>query len=180
MPEPFPLSPGIRALPDTAASRARADAVGLRRITNQTRDAPANVRGPDTFPLCCARRRRKFLLDPRTFRHELSYSRLSQRPRCPRLEPDAAPLMIPRNPPEFPAERSLPRPWTQRRVRIRCRFVPPRFCRCLLSALSHGGHLQSRRDVLQQVPLVHDVGEVGRAETRPPDARTSAHYSAPN
>src|SRR5881392_3020123 len=179
MPEPFPRSPGIRALPDTAASRSPPDAVGLRRITNQTRDAPANVRRPDTLPLRRARRRRKFLLNPRAFRHELSYSRLSQRPRRPRLEPDAAPLMIPRNPPELPAERSLPRSGTQRRVRIRCRFLPPRFCRCLL-ALSHGGHLQSRRDVLQQVPLVDDVGEVGRAETRPPDARTSAHYSAPN
>jgi hypothetical protein len=34
------------------------------------------------------------------------------------LEPDAAPLMIPRDSPEFPAERSLPRSWTQRRLRI--------------------------------------------------------------
>ena len=180
MPEPFPRSPSIRALPDTAASRARPDAVGVRRITNQTRDAPANVRRPDTFPLRRARRRRKFLFDPRAFRHEPSYSRLSQRPRGPRLEPDAAPLMIPRNPPEFPAERSLPRSWTQRRLRIPRRFLPPRFCRCILSALSHGGHLQSRRDVLQHVPLVHQGGEVGRAEARPTDVRTSAPCLTPN
>ncbi len=158
MPEPFPRSPGIRALPDTAASRARPDAVGFRQIANQTRDAPAHVRRPDTFPLRRARRRRKFLLDPRAFRHEPSHSRLSKGPRRARLEPDAAPFMILRNPPEFPAKRSLSRSWTQRRLRIRRGLLPPRLCRCLLSALSHGGHLQSRSDALQRVPLVHDRG----------------------
>src|SRR5437764_14567101 len=98
-PAPFPRSPSIRALPDTAASRARPDAVGLRRITNQTRDAPANVRRRDIFTLRRPPRRRKFLLHPRAPTHELPYSPLSQPPPPPRLTPHAAPLKTPRSPP---------------------------------------------------------------------------------
>src|SRR6476646_4222891 len=94
MPEPFPGSPGVGALPDTAARRARPDGIGLRRITNQKRDASAHVRRPDTLPLRCAPRRLKFFVAPLAFRYELSHARLSQRPRRPRLEPDAAPFMI--------------------------------------------------------------------------------------
>src|SRR5262249_32332854 len=170
----------ICALPDTAAGCTRPDAVRLRRITNKTRDAPTHVRRPDTFPLRRSRRGRESLLNPRAFRHELSYSRLSVRPCRPRLEPDAAPFMIPRDFPEFPAERSLSRSGTQRRVRIRRRFLPPRFCPCLFSSLSHGGHLQCLRNMLQHVSFVHDRGEVGHAGARPSGARTSAPYSAPN
>src|SRR5262249_25203856 len=96
MPEPFPRSPGIVPLPDTAASCAGPDAVGLRRVANQTRDASTDVRRPDTFPLRGSRCRRKFLLNPRAFRDEHSHSRFSVRPRRARLEPDATPLMIPR------------------------------------------------------------------------------------
>src|SRR5438309_342390 len=135
IPEPFPRLPGVRALPHTAARRARPDGVGLRRMTNQAGDPAANVRRPDIFPLRRARRGRKFLLDSRTFRHERCHARLSQRPRRPRLEPDAPPFVIPRDPPEFPAERSLPRSWTQRRLRIPRRFLPPLLCRSLFSAL---------------------------------------------
>src|SRR5207237_7887584 len=79
MPERFPISSRIVALPDAAARRAGPDRVRLRRIANQTGDASADVRRADAFPLCCSGRRREFVLHPRSLRNELADARLTER-----------------------------------------------------------------------------------------------------
>src|SRR4051794_15507909 len=108
MPERFPASPRVAALPDAAASSARPNRVGLRRVANQAGDASANIGRPDIFPLRRAGRGRELLFHPRTFGDEFADTRLPQRPRCPGLKPDTASLMIPRDVAEFSPELILP------------------------------------------------------------------------
>src|SRR5438067_13005343 len=142
MPARFPISSRIVALPDAAARGAGPDRVRLRRIANETGDSSADVRRPDAFPLRRSGRRREFVLHSRPLRNEFADARLAERPRSPRLEPDAPPFMVPRNMPELSAKLTLPRPRRDRCICGSRGFLPPRFRRCLPGSLSHGDTLQ--------------------------------------
>ena len=97
VPERFPGAARVRALPDAAARGARPERIGLRRIANESRDAPADIRRADAFPLRGSRSRRESALNPIALAHERLDPRFAQRPRGARLEPGAAPLMITRH-----------------------------------------------------------------------------------